>query len=710
MATQPERHASTKDPSTWADYNTALAAVQAGHGDGISYVLTENDPFSAIDLDNCRHLETHSIDAWAQLYMQFAVTSYQEVTPSGTGIRIWGLADGANLNRKFSLEIDGKDIAVELFRRTRKVLTITGYRLNTVRELTNIDKLFDWGVIWGERRKAAAMNTASVNGHHFNGNGSSYSVDEIEQIVRNGAPEGANRSNTFHTIVGHYVGCGWDVARILEHLQQFPHGIGERYIREDRLHNEIDRSARKFKKVELPSSGAAWSNGFEAEAPPPPQPEPEEENDPELKEDQDPDEDSDLDDSDLNEDLDGDDLDEEPQRSDLPPMYRYGDPDPRPIKSWAIKRLMPAVGHGILGGQWGTYKTFTVFDLAACMMTGQPFVGYPVKRQCGVLLLAAEGADEVRLRMQAVVNAKYGNMPRAPFCWYEMAPTLLHRDSVNMLVAMGEQAGASIQAEFGLPLGLFIIDTMAVAAGYHEQGAENDSAVVTAVMRVLKDVAERLSCFVLGVDHYGKNLDAGIKGSVAKETQGDLVLACLGERERNGSVTNPRLAVRKCRGGVQGREFPFTTRVVEHPEKDEDGEAITTLVIDWQPVPPGGAQPQAEPDPWAQGRRQDQRTAALRLKRVLMGILADQGVELLIPPDGPVVRMVAQRIVQKEFYTHTPVDGSPEQKRKARHMQFSRALAWAEDKQLIGVEEIDDVTYLRLTRPDPKDDDGEEPE
>lgn len=43
-------------------------------------------------------------------------------------------------------------------------------------------------------------------------------------------------------------------------------------------------------------------------------------------------------------------------------------------------------------------------------------------------------------------------------------------------------------------------------------------------------------------------------------------------------------------------------------------------------------------------------------------------------------------------------------------MQFSRALAWAEDKQLIGVEDIDDVTYLRLTRPDPEDDDGEEPE
>jgi hypothetical protein len=99
------------------------------------------------------------------------------------------------------------------------------------------------------------------------------------------------------------------------------------------------------------------------------------------------------------------------------------------------------------------------------------------------------------------------------------------------------------------------------------------------------------------------------------------------------------------------------------------------------------------------------------MKRVLMSILAEQGVELPIPPDGPVVRMVDQRIVQKEFYSHTPADGTPEQKRKARHQQFSRALAWAEDRQLIGVEEIHDVTYLRLTRPDLEEDDAElEPE
>jgi hypothetical protein len=210
-------------------------------------------------------------------------------------------------------------------------------------------------------------------------------------------------------------------------------------------------------------------------------------------------------------------------------------------------------------------------------------------------------------------------------------------------------------------------------------------------MRVLKDTAERLSCFVLGVDHYGKNIDDGLKGSVAKETQGDLILACLGEREHSGHVVNTRLAIRKCRSGPQGQEFPFTTRVVEHPEKDEDGEAITTLVIDWQSVPPGGTQPQPRSDPWAQSRRQDQRTAVLRL----------------IPPDGPVVRMVDKEIVREQFFAGTPADGTPTQKRQLKYQQFTRALGYAEDQQLVGIGEIGDVTYVWLARLDAEDGENE---
>jgi hypothetical protein len=223
QARDPQRHASSTDPSTWSDYSTALAAVQAGHADGITYVLTADDPFAAIDLDHCRDADTHSIEIWAQLFLERGRDTYAEVTPSGEGVRIWGLANGAALNRKFTLEIDGKTVAAELFRRTNKALTITGYTLDpAIRELTSIDRTLDWAVIWGERRKAvAAPLPGNGNGFTSNGNWRGYSIDQIEQIVRTGAPAGDNRSDVFHTLVGHYAGCSWPIERIYQHLQQF---------------------------------------------------------------------------------------------------------------------------------------------------------------------------------------------------------------------------------------------------------------------------------------------------------------------------------------------------------------------------------------------------------------------------------------------------------------------------------------------------------
>jgi len=60
--------------------------------------------------------------------------------------------------------------------------------------------------------------------------------------------------------------------------------------------------------------------------------------------------------------------------------------------------------------------------------------------------------------------------------------------------------------------------------------------------------------------------------------------------------------------------------------------------------------------------------------------------------------------VRAEFYVQTPVDGTQHQKQEIRRKRFNRALERACEKQLVGVREIDAVTYLWLLLQQPSED------
>ncbi|QLG29823.1 hypothetical protein HUG10_19620 (plasmid) [Halorarum halophilum] len=79
--------ASSTDPETWTNFETALEYIRSDEADGLGFVFSENDPFVGIDLDDCRDPETSSIDDDARDIVN-RLDSYTEISPSGTGFHV----------------------------------------------------------------------------------------------------------------------------------------------------------------------------------------------------------------------------------------------------------------------------------------------------------------------------------------------------------------------------------------------------------------------------------------------------------------------------------------------------------------------------------------------------------------------------------------------------------------------------------------------
>ena len=82
----------------------------------------------------------------------------------------------------------------------------------------------------------------------------------------------------------------------------------------------------------------------------------------------------------------------------------HGEADDQPFREWLVDQALPKVGTGLLSGQWGMLKTFLALDLARATITKTTFAGRQLKRQGGVLLIAAEGQNEVRIRVEGIAQ------------------------------------------------------------------------------------------------------------------------------------------------------------------------------------------------------------------------------------------------------------------------------------------------------------------
>ena len=108
------KHAKSTDPMTWTGFDKAWKVFRGGNFNGIGFVLSKNDEFSGVDLDHCRDLKSGVIDDWAMKIAK-ELNSYTEISPSGTGLRIFikgKLPEGRRKKGDIEMYEDGRYLTV----------------------------------------------------------------------------------------------------------------------------------------------------------------------------------------------------------------------------------------------------------------------------------------------------------------------------------------------------------------------------------------------------------------------------------------------------------------------------------------------------------------------------------------------------------------------------------------------------------------------
>lgn len=142
-----ESPAKSNDPLTWATFESVRNAFDPDRHGGIGFVFEANDPFCGIDLDGCRDAQTGRVADWAREVI-LRLASYAEVSPSGTGVKIFVLGKSP-FDRGRKREIPGlesicdKAPAVEIYDFGR-YFAVTGWQLRGPAEPVEAADSLNW--------------------------------------------------------------------------------------------------------------------------------------------------------------------------------------------------------------------------------------------------------------------------------------------------------------------------------------------------------------------------------------------------------------------------------------------------------------------------------------------------------------------------------------------------------------------------------------
>jgi Protein of unknown function (DUF3631) len=240
-ADAPSKHASSTDPATWRDLDTAMLAYTEGRADGIGFVLTGSN-LTALDVDNCRNVSAGAVHPYAQ-DLVCRSGSYAEVTPSGEGIRVIGTGNGPPLHRKFN--VPGADgVSVEVYRKAERYITITGLQIDdTISAMAELDAVAD--TVVSDFDSARQEETRSKgNGQHAG------RKHDLESLIKHGCGEdfGGDRSRAVWYVINTLLKQGKTVDDVIAVLLERSNGISAHIYDQSRSEDYARKQVEKAQK------------------------------------------------------------------------------------------------------------------------------------------------------------------------------------------------------------------------------------------------------------------------------------------------------------------------------------------------------------------------------------------------------------------------------------------------------------------------------
>jgi putative DNA primase/helicase len=473
--------ASVNNLETWGAYPDAHYAYRTGTYDGMGVVFTAEDDYIGIDLDECRQPATGQI-APAAMAVVRDIDSYTEISPSGTGLKIFakGRLPG----------VGGKRGRKEVYDRER-YFTVTGHHLDctpgTVNERTEAVAAF-YAEHFGKRPATPTVSTPRNPEMDVDGQAAlARAFPRMEQYQRNLAngadvnrfgKEYKSGSEADMALICALVQAGLDgeevfaaffaSARGRMAVDRYGDDDAERRIRRsiEEAHGWVEERREESPLPVLPNTKASAATAQRTNEA-------------------------------LTEAVFDDAVTARRRRFPL----LTGDAilrQPRPrflIDDMLVEETLSA-----MIGKEGTFKSFIALDLALRIATGTPFHGRAV-RQGHAVYVAAEGMGGIGKRAAAWAAS---HQCAIPACFH------LLPESVRLL-ERGDVQGV-LDTLHPLPESptLLVVDTLARAI---EGGDENSAKDMGALIAAADILRTRLRCHVLLIHH--ENKSGGARGSTS---------------------------------------------------------------------------------------------------------------------------------------------------------------------------------------------------